>query len=200
MKGYMSFVLVFLSSLILLHSMAVLNAAHSTDLSRAVEIERAYGLQMNVKECVLESVRAGALAGFSSYDFSHDIMLCKHCMDHLCVPPTPANPVPENICDGGLCSLCFRESEARLSSVSGAQSGLMALWSGRFDDDYSVLIGPAALDARLEAGALSKNGMRLSNMRFTGDFPIILESSRFGFRGSSQIPEGTVVQLGTDDD
>jgi hypothetical protein len=200
MKGYISFVLVFLSSIILLHSLAILSAAYSTDLSLAVETERAYGLQMNVKECVLEGVRQGAGLGFSSYDGTHDIALCRHCPDHFCTPPTPVNPNPENLCDGGLCARCFRESEARLASESGALGGIMALRSGSFDGDYLVHLGDAVLEARLEAGAFSKNGLRLSSVRFREDFPIIIESKRYGFRGVSEIEKGMEVLHGADDD
>ncbi|MFH0884225.1 MAG: hypothetical protein V1861_00775 [Candidatus Micrarchaeota archaeon] len=196
MKGYISFVLVFLSSLILLHSLAILNSAYSTDLSQAVETERAYGLAMNTKECVLESIRQGAARGFSIYDETHDISLCRHCPDHFCTPPTPLNPNPENICDVALCGQCFRESEARLASESGALSDLMALGYGSFDSDYSVFLDEAVLEASLEADGFSKNGLRLSSVRFREDFPIVIESKKFGFRGVSEIKKGMVVPLG----
>ena len=84
MRGYLSFILVFIAVLLLLALLRLHDAAHSTDLSKAVAAERTYAVQMNVKESVVESARRGALAGFSDYDATHDIKLCKHCPDSYC--------------------------------------------------------------------------------------------------------------------
>lgn len=196
MRGYVSFVLVFISSLILLSSLALLNAARSADLSGAVEAARAGGISMNVRECVVESVRQGASSGFLMYDASHDITLCRHCMDNSCVPPNPAYPNPVNWCDATLCGQCFRSSEARSAAETGAGAALLALRPDSFDDEYSVEIGGADFEANLMAAPQSRNGIHLESMLLRNDVVFTLESAERGFRGESVMGSGMVVRIG----
>src|SRR4030095_3907449 len=126
MRGYFSFSLVLLSSLLALSLLMLHHQSGQRDLSKAVSVQRAYGLQMNAKESVVESMRQGASAGFGYYDSTHDIAMCKHCPDNFCAPTIPG-VTTENACDATLCSACFREADARESAVSSAAAKAAAL-------------------------------------------------------------------------
>ncbi|MFA6530711.1 MAG: hypothetical protein WCT31_03185 [Candidatus Micrarchaeia archaeon] len=71
MKGYFAFVLVFISVILVLNSFE--NYALSANQSQAkqISIERAYQLQLNAKEAMLEAARNGALFGFEEYLLTH---------------------------------------------------------------------------------------------------------------------------------
>ncbi|MCI0503840.1 hypothetical protein L0Y65_03955 [Candidatus Micrarchaeota archaeon] len=198
MRGYISFVLVFLCAILLLSAIPLLSQARSYDLSDAVLIERAYGLQMNAKECALEAVRQGAVAGFAGYDLSHDLGSCIHCADHFCAPPTPADPSPPNICDPARCRRCFREKEARNAAGAGAAQGLSRIRVQAYGDaaaEYGDL-GPDCLMAYLVPDAWAKSGLRVGSVRFCDDLPVRVRLEDGGVSISGNIPKGTVVHHG----
>jgi len=203
MRGYLSFVLVLLSAILLLSAVSVLSEARLYDLSHAVALERAYGLEMNAKECALETIRQGAAAGFNAYDASHDLPSCSHCIDHFCSPPTPIDPLPPNICEEGLCSGCFRESEARAFAAEGASAALALLQTYGFDEDFSVSFkdsGPGSLEAFLVPDLSVKNGVRLDSVRFREGLPLSVQSDRLGVSLSARLPKGMVINYGPRDD
>lgn len=199
MRGYLSFVLVFLSTILLLSVVSLLAQARTSDLSKALSFERSYAVQMNAKECIIETARQGAAAGFASYDASHDISLCRHCTDHFCVPPTPANPLPPNRCQESLCAQCFRESEARAASEAGALLALSSLENHRFDDEFNASHGPAVMEAYLAAEPESKNGFGLSMLRFRRELQIGFHSEKFRIDAGSKLPGNMVIRYGTAD-
>lgn len=191
MRGYVSFILVsasvlLLSSLILLH-----DSSGPVDLSQAVAAERAYGIQMNAKEAVMESVRSGAASGFLAYDSVHSLENCTHCIDHGCAV---SDPPPPNYCDEILCGGCFRESDAREAAVISAEGRLAALRLHAFDGDFNVSVGGAGLEAFLAPDAAAKNGFALSGVRFRAPLPVTAASAKFGLSASGKIPEGTVAE------
>jgi hypothetical protein len=188
MRGYLSFVLAFVSMLIIVQLAEAQLSSYDFELSKAVSVQRAYSLQMNVKECMLEAVQQGAREGFSSYDSSHDVRLCRHCPDHFCIPGSLTNG-----CDPLLCSMCFREDEARAHAVEGAQSKLSLLHGHGFDGDFNVEIKDAALSAHLAPSPLSSNGFSLSHVRFDEDVLISFSSDRFAISGDGKIPGGCVI-------
>jgi len=177
-----------LTSLIL-----VVQESASLDLSKAVQIERTYGLQMNVKESIIESARQGALEGFSGYDASHDVSLCRHCPDNLCIPPNPLDPIPPNICDPARCEKCFREKEARKESEDGAIARLNNLKSHEFDPDFFVSIRDAEVESFLKSDPLSKNGFALDFFRFKNQCAFSVNSEKFSIESYATIPKGLVI-------
>lgn len=188
MRGHLSFVLVFLSVLLLFHLLELQLASKDFGLSKAVAVQRIYSVQMNIKENILEASRQGAVDGFSEYDSSHDISLCRHCPDHACIPASPTN-----FCDAVLCSRCFREDEARRYAEEGAVLKLASLQGHGFDTDFSAAIGTAGLSAYLEADPLSSNGFSLSHIQFQDDIAISLSSVKFSISAQARIPEGCVI-------
>ena len=196
MRGYVSFLLVMAGSLILIDLLAVYSASTSIDLSTAIAAERAYGLEMNVKEIVLESVRSGGSSGFSGYDRTHELRKCMHCMDHSCALPTPANPLPPNRCDPVLCGDCFRESGAREAAVEGAMEMLSGLGTQDFDPDFSIEFAEAELETALGPDPLARNGFFLDSLRFRKIYRINLSSAKFGMHSESGIPGGFTVDIG----
>lgn len=196
MQGFVSFILVFVSVPLLLSALSISQAAGHSDLSKAVAVERAYGLHMNAKEAVLEAVRQGSGSGFAAYDSSHDILLCRHCPDHYCVSPSPLNPAPPNACDSDKCGRCFREAEARAAAELGALTSMSSLRPHIFDGDFSVGVGTARTEAFLRAEPLAKNSISLDFVRFRDALPISVDSERLEVRGKWEIPQGTVVRHG----
>ncbi len=195
MRGYLSFVLVFSSVMLIITLILVFQASVSADYSKAVSVERAYAIQMNAKEAVLESVRYGSLGGFRLYDSGHEVSKCKHCPDHFCIPPTPPDPAPPNVCDETMCSACFRESEARVAAQDGAGASVSLLRQHQSDPQFPVSLGELDIEASLKADALSKNGFSLGSMRFRKGLGISVDAGAFGIRGESGIPEGMVVSF-----
>jgi hypothetical protein len=194
MRGYVSFVLVLLASLVLLDLLALYDASHETNLSDAVAAERAYGIEMNVKEAVIQSVRLGAGEGFGEYDRATDVRNCRHCPDNFCAPPTPADPYPPNACDPPRCSLCFRESGARKAAIDGALETLRDLEGHRFDQDFSVSFGGAELEVLLRPDPLSKNGYSLDFARFRKKNGMNISSDKFRIDQESKIPGGFTIE------
>ena len=61
----------------LLLSLVELNLNSKThNLSNAINAERFYRVQMNVKEVIIEAARQGAREGFQMYDSTHQISAC----------------------------------------------------------------------------------------------------------------------------
>lgn len=185
MRGYFSFLLALIASIILAGLLSLHVATLMTDLSDAVAAERTYGLDMNVKEAVLESVRSGAHDGFAVYDSTHDLASCSSCPDHFCAA---------GACDGVLCLRCFRESGARLSAIEGAGERLDALRAHAFDPDFGVSFADAGLEAFLVPDPFSKNGFSLGSVRFRERFGFNVSSTRFSVRRESGIPGGFSVE------
>lgn len=196
MKGYLSFILVIASIFLFISLLLVFRSSSSVDLSKAIAVERAYGLGMNVKEAAFESVTEGAKDGFRTYDALHDVSLCKHCPDHFCVPPTPANPAPPNICDAMRCSGCFREAEARESAATRAITKIRLLKSHHFDPDFTISLDEPEVEVFLLVDQLSKNGFSLDYVRFKEPMYIHVDSSKFDVKSVTRIPKGWVVSCG----
>jgi hypothetical protein len=187
LRGYLSFILV-LASLVLAFSLLDVHLAlKSINFSKAVAVERTYGLQLNVKEAVAESARQGALDGFSAYDRAHDASSCRACLDHGCALMMPP------ACDGMKCAACFREDDARRAAEHEAEGKVAALSSHVFDDDFSVLISGFAPEARLRADRDAKNGFALDTVRLGEKLEIILQSQKFGISANATLPQGMVV-------
>jgi len=175
LRGYLSFILVLASLALLLSLLELEISAASMDLSRAIGVERSYGLMMNSKEVVLESARQGAVSGFKAYDATHDLSSCVHCLDAGCLPP--AVPPPPNFCDVALCSRCFRESEAREAARVSAVANVLALSSHGFDDGRRLVSGPPfppSLEIFTRPDPLAKNGFSLDGIRFRETLPLQL--------------------------
>lgn len=189
MRGYLSFVLVLLCLLILLSLLQAREASMHIDLSKAVMVERAYSISMNIKECVLEAARAGAADGFAAYDHSHDVRLCRHCADSYC----SIIPIAVNRCDQALCSQCFREQEARAEAESGALSRMALLGPHAFDSDFSIGLSFPGLRAITRADVSGKNGYALDSLIFEDEVRISAESTKLGISAESKIPRGVVI-------
>lgn len=187
MRGYVSFVLVFLASAIALSSYSLLSSGFP-DISKAICAERAYGLQMNIKETALESVREGALEGFADYDVSHDVRSCVHCPGACLPPPSP------NHCDPALCMGCFREDEARLSAALGAQARLASLHQHGFDGSFSIILGQPHLDVFLKPDPLSRNGFSVDYAILRSPLKISVRSDSMEISAASELPEGMVIR------
>jgi len=194
MRGYISFLLVLLASLVLLNLLELYGSSSDIDLSDAVAAERMYGLEMNVKEAIIASVRLGSVDGFSEYDTDHDVKKCMHCPDNFCAPPTPADPFPPNICDKLLCDQCFRESEARNSAKDGAQMRFEALGGHQFDPDFILSFHPMEIEILLKPDPLSKNGYLLDFARFRKNCEFEISSEKFPLERKSKIPGGYVIE------
>jgi len=190
MRGYLSFVLVLVSLQLVFSLLDVKDASDSSDLSKALSVERAYSLHMNVKECILEAARQGAQEGFAVYDASHDIKLCKHCLDAYC------SPIPSalNHCDPFLCNQCFREDEARAEAERYALSKIALLRSHQFDSDFRVIILNENVEVFTTADGTAKNGYALDYLRFREDLGIGLESAKFNLSADAEIPRGVVIE------
>ncbi len=191
MRGYLSFILVFIAVLLLLSLLRLHDASYSTDLSKAVAAERTYAVQMNAKESVIEAARQGALGGFSDYDATHDIRLCRHCPDSFC----SAIPGSANQCDNTKCMACFREADARAGAIDRALSGVRSLNSHVFDSDFEVRIGDPAMEVFLEADPAAKNGFRLGSARFTKEFLVSVDSKKFAISSTTKMPEVEIFAL-----
>lgn len=183
MRGYLSFVLVFLS-IVLLFSMLNLHIQNKS--TKALLIERTYSTSLNVKESILESLNQGAMQGFLDYDLSHDVLLCRHCPDNYC----SLEPLAPNPCDPELCKQCFRADEAKDASESQALLNYEKLESHVFDPDFDVSISQPEIQIFLQQDSLSKNGYSYNSFRLENDVSIAL--SGFGTSSSAKIPRGVI--------
>jgi hypothetical protein len=197
MRGYLAFVLVFVSMALVLALLSMVAAAGPRSLSRAISVERAYGVQMNAKESALGISRQLGRKGFDIYRMTHFPQMCGHCLDHFCIPsPLPA-PLLGNSCSEQLCSLCFREDGARAYAEAGAAMGLASLNSGGvFDRDFSVSIDGGLPEAFLAPDPVMEGSYILDSMRFRVPLRIRVESDKLGISSDSSIPAGTVVRCG----
>jgi len=188
MRGYLSFVLALVACGVLLSCHSLLNSSSSFDLSKAISVERAYGIQMDTKEAAMESIRQGAAAGFVAYDVGHETGNCTHCPG-LCLPP----PAPD-YCDAALCERCFIESGARASAEGGALASLDALRGHQSDDAFAISLGKTDLEVFLEPDPLSKNGFSFSHARLRTPLWIEAGSVALGISASSELPAGLVIR------
>jgi hypothetical protein len=169
MQGYFSFILVFVSVILLLA--LIQNLTSQPDYSKALAIERAYALSMNVKETIIASAVQGAEDGFLEYDNSHDTKMCIHCKGYC----TYDRDFP-NYCDDQLCSLCFKESEAREIASQFANLRLILLNYYEFDPDFSISISSPSVSSFLKPNSQSKNGFDLDRIQ-SNELSITLNSS-----------------------
>ncbi len=184
MRGYLSFILVLISLLLVL---SLLEFSIQIDLSKAISLERLYGVEMNAKEATIEALRTGSNDGFSNYDKNHKIENCKHCYDNFCSP----TPTSSNFCSDALCISCFREKEARYAAFLGATSAVSSLHN--FDPDFSVIISASNIGVFLRHEPLSKNGFAIDFIRIDKDATIIC-NSKLGVSSSSKLPKGMVIR------
>lgn len=182
MRGYLSFVLVLVSIVLVL---SLLEFSIKEESTKALLTERSYSLSMNVKEAVIESIRYGAHEGYSQYDLEHDILMCKHCP--VCLPAF-CNPI--------LCQQCFYESEARRHAKAAALARLEILKKCHFDQDFTISIGTADLEVHSTPDALSKNGFALDSIKLNNDVTIMLFSEKFNITGQSKLPGGMIINAG----
>ena len=192
MRGYLSFVLAFLSLALLLSLLLLSQAADSTDLSRAIAVSRTYGVLMNMKEAVLEAARLGGEEGFASYDDSHSIASCLSCPDHFC-DPLPAAP---NGCDAAVCAMCFREDEARRAAEKEALAKTGMLAGCGFDDGFNSTVEDAEFEVFLKAANGTKNGYALDYGRFRKLVAVRASSRALDVAADGAIPAGLVIGYG----
>jgi hypothetical protein len=189
MRGYLSFVLVMVSLLLVFSLLDAREASLSTDLSKAISVERVYSLQMNVKECILEAARQGADEGFKAYDATHDIKKCIHCPDSFC----SSNPRAKNRCDPGLCTQCFHEGEARGEAKKYAEARIGLLGIHDFDPDFTVTLWDAEVELLTQPDPTAKNGFSPDYTRFKKNLRISLVSDKLGISADARIPRGVVI-------
>ncbi|GEM_PF-4061080 len=71
MKAFISFLLVFAFLLIFLYSLSPLLSSFEFDQSKNIAMERAYSLEMNLKEAIIEGSREAVLSTFEEYLLTH---------------------------------------------------------------------------------------------------------------------------------
>jgi hypothetical protein len=125
MKGYLAFLLVFASVFLILSLIAAASEAPKITFSRAIAAERAYQVQMNAKEVVLEGVRQGGVRGYGAYNASFRIACCGDCAT---VPRGPR------------CPECFRYPDAVAAAQAGAFSEIASMGGASFDQGMNVTI------------------------------------------------------------
>lgn len=190
MRGYLSFVLVLASLALLFSLLDVSLAAADRDFSRAVAVERAYGVQMNAKEAVLESARQGGMAGFGAYDQAHDLAGCAACPDHGCMLAGPA------ACNAAVCQGCFRENEARQAAEEGAAAAVAGLAQHQFAGDFSASVGAFSCGARLAADPAARNLFSLDSLGLRQRVAITVRSGPLGVSANASLPQGMVILYG----
>jgi len=117
MRGYLNFLLVFISVFFILILFAASETPSSISLSKAISAERIYQAQMNSKEMVNESIRKGGIAAFAAYNSTHFVFMCDPDFGG------PADPA------------CFRMEEAALWTRAGAFTYLVLADSSQADPD-----------------------------------------------------------------
>jgi hypothetical protein len=120
MKGYLSFLLVFVSVFMILTLIEVSQLPSQISFSKAIAAERVYQVQMNAKEVALESVRHGGISAFKLYNETHKSEICK--------TQSPNHPN------------CFRSEEAIIWTKAGSFVLLSLLERANFDSDIKVNI------------------------------------------------------------
>jgi hypothetical protein len=71
MRGYLSFILVFASLILLLTLLQAFSRSVDSNLSKEIAMGRAYHIQLNVRDAVLEAAAQGARDGFLEYTVLH---------------------------------------------------------------------------------------------------------------------------------
>ncbi|MBN1169876.1 hypothetical protein JXA56_02535 [Candidatus Micrarchaeota archaeon] len=183
MRGYLSFVLVFLA-IVLVFSMLNLNIKNNDP--KMLITERIYSTSMNVKEIILESLDQGAEKAFRDYDAHHNVSLCRHCTDHYCSP----EPLAPNFCNAGLCKQCFRVDEARAYARQGAFYNYEKLKSHIFDPEFDIDFSNPEIEVFLQSDPLFKNGYFYHSYRIETD--ILIYVNGFETSSSFKIPRGFV--------
>ena len=151
MKGYFGFLVVFAAFALLLSLVEFNLNSKSHDLSSAITSEKLYGIQMNVKEVIIEAAREGAKEGFNKYvegpPFPHSAAAC-------------SDPKASACC-------CFRVLEANTFTVNGASAKLSSVLSNAIFDD-SVTVGfvpnPSIITSEIVEDPASISGHRLSSI------------------------------------
>lgn len=189
MKGYFSFILVFLLSLLLLSSIELYQSKNSFSLSKAIISERTYSVGTNVHHSIYRSLIDGANNGFDSYDSTHSLALCNHCPDYYC-NPTISSP---NYCDATLCNLCFRDQEAKERSNEGALESLSQLRQIPFDNDFNVSFNQPQLEVFLKPENNSRNGVKISYIRTVSPIFLNISSSKFSINASKNVDSGWLI-------
>ena len=188
MKGYFSFILVFVISLLLISAIELYQTKYSFSLSKAIISERSYEIGSNYEHAIKATILSGAKKGFDTYDATHSISMCNHCPDYFC-NPTPSST---NYCDAALCSLCFRDSDAVLESKRQVVSSLSLLSSIENSSDFSLSFNIPDFDVFLVGDSLSKNGVSFSSIRTAGQISLLVNSSKFQIYAKKTIPSGLV--------
>ena len=186
MKGYVSFLLAASSLFLILSLIQLLFVSKSIDNSPALLMSSTYSIHMNLKESIIESIRQGAVEGFSEYDASHDVTLCIHCPDHFC----SIEPLSPNVCDPLRCSKCFREEESLVSSELKSIEYLNRLKTANLGFDFSFT--NPDFRAYGKTDLTSKNHFSLSYLTINQPVPINL--IYFENESSSIIPKGLVIE------
>jgi hypothetical protein len=124
MRGYLNFFLVFISVFFILSIIQASTYSNDISFSKAIAAERNYQAQMNFKEVALQSIRLGAIEGYTLYNITHDINKCD----------------PNYVGGGGGPNhpLCFRIEEARIFAQAGAFTRLALLDIDLFDPDSEL--------------------------------------------------------------
>lgn len=108
MRGYVTFILVLASVFLLLNLISSYYAATGSDKYREIAVVRAYQLQLNLKDVVLEAAKTGAEEGLHAYLIECTISdSCEHEL-------------------------------ARKAAISGAQKKLNELEDASFDSEFQV--------------------------------------------------------------
>lgn len=188
MKGYFSFILVFIISLLIISSIELYQTKNSFSLSKAIISERAYGVGSNAEYSISQSLIQGAVIGFNDYDSTHSILMCNHCQDFYC-SIVPASP---NMCDPLLCATCFRDKEAIESSKTMSINTLQSLGGTGFDRDFYVSFNNPEIEVFFKPNLSSKNGVSFSHIRTTSPILLNINSSKFNITAKKIISSGLV--------
>lgn len=120
MRGYISFLLVLASVLLVILLLNSSILVRELSFSDAIISEKTYQLQMNVKELILESARQGAINGFNGYSHTHSKIACKR------------HPLYTNNPD------CFNDHDAILRTKTSAIASMAQL--NTHNSDFDLLL------------------------------------------------------------
>jgi len=153
LKGYFGFLVVFAAFALLLSLVEFNLNSKSHDLSSAITSEKLYGIQMNVKEVIIEAAREGAKEGFNNY---------------VNGPPSPHSVAACSDPKASACC-CFSSRDAERDTVNGARTKLFSVLSdANFDDSVTVGFVPDPLLSNITSEIVedqnSTSGYRLSSI------------------------------------
>ena len=149
MKGYLSFILVFVSAFLILNLVQASEQASKVSFSKAIAAERTYQYGMNGKEAAVEAIRQGALSSFNDYDKNYIYAECG-------LPPAYVNN-----------QKCFRPDEAKLWTKAGAYLSLVQLSNTKFSDDVDVKISCVPSITRVVANQFVSQDICLGCQNFS---------------------------------